>query len=368
MLPSHAAPAPATSHALDVDLSGRAIMVTGATGGLGRPLALACAARGATVVLHGRVVRKLEALYDEIVAAGHPQPTILPLDFASATADDFGNVAGAIRAQLGRLDGLVHTAAFLGSLGPIEHQSFDAWQKVLRVNLAAAMALTRSTLPLLVGGARRLRRVHARHARRRSARLLGRLRGGEGRAAALATTLADEWEARANLRVNAVVPGPIRSPLRMLTHPGEERSALPPPEALVPLYLYLLGAQPKAESGVRIDAHAWLAGHAASTPLVSTAAGGAAVAKHDAKPPEIVARQRVGQDQHGARRTPPRIAVRAPDDRRHGAPTYESSRIGPAHDRPSRSVTVMRRSMPTCSSAGTPRPVQRHQPARRSRR
>ena len=56
---------------------------------------------------------------------------------------------GAIRAQLGRLDGLVHTAAFLGSLGPIEHQSFDAWQKVLRVNLAAAMALTRSTLPLL---------------------------------------------------------------------------------------------------------------------------------------------------------------------------------------------------------------------------
>ena len=58
-------PAPA-SPALDVDLSGRVIMVTGATGGLGRPLAIACAARGATVVLHGRVVRKLEAIYDEI--------------------------------------------------------------------------------------------------------------------------------------------------------------------------------------------------------------------------------------------------------------------------------------------------------------
>ena len=157
------------------------ILVTGASGGLGRPLALACAARGATVVLHGRVVRKLEALYDEIVAAGHPQPTILPLDLAKASADDFGNVAGAIRAQLGRLDGLVHTAAFLGSLGPIEHQSFDAWQKVLRVNLAAAMALTRSTLPLLAAAPDACVVFTLDTRGERSARVLGRVRRGEGR-------------------------------------------------------------------------------------------------------------------------------------------------------------------------------------------
>ena len=73
--------------------------------------------------------------------------------------------------------------------------------------------------------------------------------------------------------MNAVVPGPIRSPLRLRTHPGEERDALPPPEALVPLYLQLLGAQTKAESGVSVDAQAWLAGHEASTPLVRAAAG-----------------------------------------------------------------------------------------------
>src|SRR5262245_57644999 len=140
-------PAPAST--VDVDLSQRVILITGATGGLGRALALACAARGATIVLHARVVPKLEALYDEIVAAGYPQPTILPLDLGSAEAGDFGNVAGAIHAQLGRLDGLVHAAAQLGSLGPIEHQSFDAWQNVMRVNLVSAMALTRSMLPLL---------------------------------------------------------------------------------------------------------------------------------------------------------------------------------------------------------------------------
>lgn len=246
-------------------------MVTGSTGGLGRVLSLACAARGATLVLHGRVVRKLELLYDRIVAEGHPQPTILPLDFASATADDFGNVAGAIRAQLGRLDGLVHTAAILGSLGPVEHQSFDAWQKVLRINLTAAMALTRSALPLL-SAAPDASVVYTLDARADDPRAYwGAYGASKAGLLALATTLADEWEERANLRINAVVPGPIRTPLRMLTHPGEDRSALPQPESLVPLYLYLIGAQSKADSGVRVDAAAWFAGQAASTSLVPPA-------------------------------------------------------------------------------------------------
>ena len=247
-------PLPSPRDPVEVDLSGRAILVTGASGGLGRALAAGCARRGATVVLHGRVVRKLEALYDEIVAAGGPQPTILPLDLAVASGDDFGQVAGAIRAQLGRLDGLVHAAAFLGSLGPIEHQSFDVWQKVLRVNLSAAMALTRSMLPLL-GAASDASVVLTLDSRGDDPRAYwGSYAAAKAGLAALAATLADEWESRPNLRIDAVVPGPMRSPLRALTHPGEDRSALPLPEALVPLYLHLIGVRAKAESGARIDA------------------------------------------------------------------------------------------------------------------
>lgn len=267
-------PLPSAQDAVLVDLSGRVILVTGASGGLGKALALACAGRGATVVLHGRVVRKLEAVYDEIVATGHPQPTILPLDFATASADDFGQIAGAVRAQLGRLDGLVHTAAFLGSLGPIEHQSFDAWQKVLRVNLAAAMALTRSLLPLLAA-APDATVVFTLDDRGLDPRAYwGAYAAAKAGLSALAAILADEWEDRANLRIHAVVPGPMRSPLRALTHPGEDRSTLPLPDALVPLYLHLLGPRPKAESGTRIDGKAWLAGHAASSSLVAPATTG----------------------------------------------------------------------------------------------
>ncbi len=238
----------------------RVVLVTGATGGLGAPLARACAAQGAVVVLHARVVRKIEALYDEIVAAGHPEPIILPLDLAKASADDFGNVASALQGQLGRLDGIVHTAALLGSLGPMEHQSFDSWLSLLRVNVAAPMGLTRALMPLLDASpdASVVLTLDDRGEAPRA--YWGGYAVTKAAVSALARELADEWENRDHLRINAVVPGPIHSPLRGRTHPGEDKSALPAPDALVPLYLHLLAGQAKADSGRLFDAQAWLAG------------------------------------------------------------------------------------------------------------
>lgn len=249
------------------DLRDRVVLITGATGGLGRPLALACAAAGATVVIHARVVRKLEALYDEIMDAGHAEPVILPLDLAKAEASDFANVANALDAQLGRLDALVHTAALLGSLSPLEHQSFDSWLALLRVNVAAPMGLTRAVMPLLAlaKDASVLFTLDSRGEAPRA--YWGGYAVTKAAIAALARELADEWENRPTLRVNAVVPGPIRSPLRNQTHPGEDPTQLPPPEQLVPLYLELIGRQAKAASGTLVDAQAWLAGLPCATSL-----------------------------------------------------------------------------------------------------
>ena len=248
-------------------LAERVIFITGATGGLGAPLARACAAQGATVVLHARIERKLDALYDEIVAAGHPEPVILPLDLAKAGASDFANVESALRAQLGRLDGLVHTAALLGSLGPIEHQSFDSWVSLLRVNVAAPMGLTRALMPLL-NAAPDAGVVFTLDNRGEQPRAYwGGYAVTKAGVATLARELADEWENRANLRINAVIPGPIRSPLRNQSHPGEDRASLPAPEALVPLYLHLLCGQTKVESGALLDAQAWLTGASCTSSL-----------------------------------------------------------------------------------------------------
>jgi NAD(P)-dependent dehydrogenase (short-subunit alcohol dehydrogenase family) len=262
-------PLPDPDRAAPPDLAERVVLITGANGGLGAPLARACAARGATVVLHGRNVTALEKLYDEIVEAGDAEPVILPLDLAKAEAADFGNVASALESQFRRLDGIVHTAAMLGSLGPIEHQSYEAWLALLRVNLAAPMGMTRALMPLL-SQAPDASVTFTLDDRGLAPRAYW---GGYGvtkaGVAALARELADEWEKRATLRVNALVPGPIRSPMRGRTHPGENRAALPLPESIVPLYLHLLAGQSKAESAALIDARAWLAGRPATSPLIA---------------------------------------------------------------------------------------------------
>lgn len=260
-------PVPAPTASIDVDLRDHVVFITGATGGLGRPLALACARAGATVVLHARVVPKLEALYDEIERNGGPEPVILPLDLAKAEAADFANIASALHAQLGRLDALVHTAALLGSLGPLEHQSFESWLALLRVNVAAPMGLTRALMPLLSKSPDASVVLTLDHRGQAPRAYWGGYAVAKAGVAALARELADEWENRTNLRVNAVVPGPMRSPLRLQTHPGEDASRLPVPDALVPLYLYLIGAQSKADSGILVDAQAWLAEGACSSPL-----------------------------------------------------------------------------------------------------
>jgi NAD(P)-dependent dehydrogenase (short-subunit alcohol dehydrogenase family) len=130
-------------------LKERVILVTGASRGIGRVAALAFARHRATVILHGRDVARLEAVYDEIEAAGGPQPTILPLDLAKATERDFDNLAQAIEAQLKRLDGILHNASHFTHLGPLQNERLADWLDLLRVNLAAPFALTRACAHLL---------------------------------------------------------------------------------------------------------------------------------------------------------------------------------------------------------------------------
>ena len=113
-------------------LRDRIILITGASDGIGRALARHTAELGARVVLHGRNVAKLEAVYDGIVAAGGPQPAIYPMDLEGATPDDYRDLAENVESQLGRLDGLLHNAGLLGSLTPIEHYDPVEWLRVIQ--------------------------------------------------------------------------------------------------------------------------------------------------------------------------------------------------------------------------------------------
>ncbi|MGH8713560.1 MAG: SDR family NAD(P)-dependent oxidoreductase, partial [Casimicrobiaceae bacterium] len=167
------------------------------------------------------------------------------------------------QAEHGRIDAIVHTAVQLGSLGPIEHQAFDAWLATLRVDLLAPFGLTRALLPLLRAGSDGSV-VFTLDTRGEDPKAFwGAYAVAKAGLSALLAIIADEWENAPNLRVNGVVPGPMRSPLRAQSHPGDDITRLPSPEVFVPLYLYLLSGQPKSESGKVIDGQAWLRGEPA---------------------------------------------------------------------------------------------------------
>ena len=192
------------------ELRDRVILVTGAGDGIGKAVSLACARYGATVILLGRTVKKLEAVYDAIVEQGAPQPAIYPLDLQGATPEHYEQLADNVANEFQRLDGLLHNAARLGPLTPMDHFEPEEWARVFQVNVHAPFVLTRACLALLKNSkdARIVFTVAETGPAR--ARLLGRLRGVEG------GRRGDDGSARRRARINA---RPARQQHRPRPHP-----------------------------------------------------------------------------------------------------------------------------------------------------
>lgn len=230
-------------------LKDRVILITGAGQGLGRVAALTYANYGATVILHGRMVKKLEGVYDEIEAIGKAQPLIYPLNLERAEDKDFVTIAQAIEQQLGRLDGILHNAAFLYGLSPIENQTIEQWRTMLQVNLVTSFALTKACLPLLKAAPdASIVMTSSSHGHKPSA-YWGGFTVAKAGIEALVKVQADEWEAIPSLRINTIVPGIVNSPQRVKTHPGEVKQTMRQPEDLMATYLYLMGPDSKGVSG-----------------------------------------------------------------------------------------------------------------------
>ncbi len=230
----------------------RIALVTGASRGIGRAVALALAERGAHVIATARTKGGLEELDDDIRARGG-KATLLELDLRSGEKID--QLGPTIFQRWGRLDILVANAGILGPLSPLHHVTEDAWNAVIAVNLTANWRLIRTLDPVLK------RSDSGRAVFATSGEAAGKhaywgpyavsKAGLETLVKTYALELADT-----PVRVNLINPGAVATQMRAKAFPGEDPKTLPAPEALVPLFVELVS--PECDfNGDLIDFREW---------------------------------------------------------------------------------------------------------------
>ncbi len=235
-------------------LRDRIILITGASDGIGRALAIQAAELGAKVILHGRNIKKLEAVYDHIESLENAlQPSIAVMDFATATSESYRSLADGLEEEFGHLDGLVHNAGILGDRFSIEQYDAVTWQQVMHVNLTAVFALTQVCIPLLQKSDDASVIYTSSGVGRQGRAFWGAYSVSKFATEGLSQVLADEHR-HGTLRSNCVNPGATRTKMRLEAYPAENRDALKRPEEILSTYLYLLGPDSKGVTGQSFDA------------------------------------------------------------------------------------------------------------------
>ena len=235
-------------------LRGKTILVTGAGDGIGRAAALAFAAHGATVILLGRTESKLEAVYDEIEAAGSPKPALVTLDLATATEENVLHLATGLAEAFPHLDGLLHNASLLGERRPIESAGYASWLQVMQVNVNAQFLLTRYLLPLLQAAPAASILFTSSGVGRTGKAYWGAYAVSKFATEGFMQVLASELENTSRVRVNSLNPGPTNTAMRRAAYPAETPTDNPAPADIMGAYLFLMGDDSTGITGQAFNA------------------------------------------------------------------------------------------------------------------
>ncbi len=243
-----------TYQPLSTLLAGRNILVTGAGDGIGRAAAISYAQHGATVILLGRTVSKLEAVYDEIESSGGPRPAIMPLDLAIASSQDYDHLAGEIAATIGPLHGLLNNAASLGEMKPLAQYSSETFEQIIKVNLVSNFLLSKALLPVLEQADDASIIFTSSGVGRKGRAYWGAYAVSKFGVEGLMQTWADELGDISNIRINSLNPGATRTAMRQQAYPAEAPTSNPEAQSIMGAYLFLMGPESLAINGRQLNA------------------------------------------------------------------------------------------------------------------
>ncbi len=234
-------------------LANKTILVTGAGDGIGKEAALTYAKLGATVILLGKTVKKLEATYDEIMALGLAEPAIIPLDLKGATKQNYIDMSATITEQFGKLDGALLNASMLGELTPYAQIHEQIYDDIMQVNVKAQLLMSQALLPSLLKAKNASLIFTSSGVGQQGRAFWGTYSISKFATEGMMQILSDEYE-KTTLRTNAINPGATRTNMRSSAYPGEDKNILPTPADIMPLYVYLMSDDSLAINGQTLKA------------------------------------------------------------------------------------------------------------------
>lgn len=234
-------------------LADKVILVTGAGDGIGKQAALTYASLGATVILLGKTVSKLEKTYDEIINQGSPEPAIIPLDHRGASKQNYIDMVDTIISQFKHLDGALLNASVLGELTPFSQIHQQTWQDVMQVNVNAQFLLAQALLPAMYKTPSASLVFTTSGVGHQGKAFWGAYSVSKFAVEGMMQVIADEYETT-NVRVNAINPGATSTKMRASAYPGENANELATAQNIMPAYVYLMTEDSHEMNGQRVNA------------------------------------------------------------------------------------------------------------------
>ena len=234
-------------------LEEKIILVTGAGDGIGKSAAISYASRGATVILLGKTISKLEKVYDEIEESNHPTPLISLMDFSKADGNDYQELVDNLIKDYKQLDGLLLNAAILGDRSPIEQYDVAKWVETIHINLTSQFILIKTLLPALKNSNNASVLFTSSGVGKVGKAFWGAYAVSKFGVEGLCQVLSDEHSNDKSIRFNCINPGAVQTNMRKEAYPLENPNDLLHPDEIMDKYVWLMSDESKDIDGQSIN-------------------------------------------------------------------------------------------------------------------
>jgi|TARA_B110000008_G_scaffold274157_2_gene309503 short-subunit dehydrogenase len=234
-------------------LKDKNILITGASKGIGRSLAVNLSKHKANVILLARNEDLLDSLYDEIKEKYNTNPMIIGCDLSQFEEDKAQEIANVVSKNYKCLDALINNASILKKMSSVNDYDLKSWKKVLNVNLTSAFLLSKYLMPLMMDS--KLPRIifTSSGVANKGKAYWGAYSVSKAGIKNLSEILNDELNSLTNFKVFNFNPKETRTEMRALAYPAENPSSVKAPDELINYYLWMLSERSTSSSKTHIN-------------------------------------------------------------------------------------------------------------------